>query len=193
MVNKEKRVKVVNRTSGSLAYKIDTLRVTRHWRKPGDYLNISIAELLELKTVRGGQSLLENYVIIEDKEALSVLFPDQELEPEYNYGLKEIEALLYEADTEQLLDALDFAPKGVLDLIKAKSAEKLPNTTAKIEAINKKFNIDLNKVNELYQEKEILEEKPEPIRRRRTTPIIETGEPKQESSLPKYKVVKEDK
>ena len=193
MVNKEKRVKVVNRTSGSLAYKIDTLRVTRHWRKPGDYLNISIAELLELKTVRGGQSLLENCVIIEDKEALSVLFPDQELEPEYNYGLKEIEALLYEADTEQLLDALDFAPKGVLDLIKAKSAEKLPNTTAKIEAINKKFKIDLNKVNELYQEKEILEEKPEPVRRRRTAPIIETEEPKQKSSLPKYKVVKEDK
>lgn len=193
MVNKEKRVKVVNRASGSLAYKIDTLRVTRHWRKPGDYLNISIAELLELKTVRGGQSLLENYVIIEDKEALSVLFPDQELEPEYNYGLKEIEALLYEADTEQLLDALDFAPKGVLDLIKVKSAEKLPNTTAKIEAINKKFKIDLNKINELYQEKEILEEKPEPTRRRRTAPIIETEEPKQESSLPKYKVVKEDK
>lgn len=193
MVNKEKRVKVFNRASGSLAYKIDTLRVTRHWRKPGDYLNISIAELLELKTVRGGQSLLENYVIIEDKEALSVLFPDQELEPEYNYGLKEIEALLYEADTEQLLDALDFAPKGVLDLIKAKSAEKLPNTTAKIEAINKKFKIDLNKINELYQEKEILEEKPEPTRRRRTAPIIETEEPKQESSLPKYKVVKEDK
>ena len=192
MVNKEKRVKVVNRASGSLAYKIDTLRVTRHWRKPGDYLNISIAELLELKTVRGGQSLLKNYVIIEDKEALSVLFPDQELEPEYNYGLKEIETLLYEADTEQLLDALDFAPKGVLDLIKAKSAEKLPNTTAKIEAINKKFKIDLNKVNELYQEKEILEEKPKQTRRRRTTPIVETKEQKQESSLPKYKVVKED-
>ena len=192
MVNKEKRVKVVNRASGSLAYKIDTLRVTRHWRKPGDYLNISIAELLELKTVKGGQSLLENYVIIEDKEALSVLFPDQELEPEYNYGLKEIEVLLYEADTEQLLDALDFAPKGVLDLIKAKSAEKLPNTTAKIEAINKKFKIDLNKVNELYQEKEILEEKPEPVRRRRTAPIVETEEPKQESSLPKYNVVKKE-
>ena len=192
MVNKEKRVKVVNRASGSLAYKIDTLRVTRHWRKPGDYLNISIAELLELKTVKGGQSLLENYVIIEDKEALSVLFPDQELEPEYNYGIKEIEVLLYEADTEQLLDALDFAPKGVLDLIKSKSAEKLPNTTAKIEAINKKFKIDLNKVNEFYQEKEIKEESPEPTRRRRTAPIVETEELKKETSLPKYNIVKKE-
>lgn len=192
MVNKEKRVKVVNRASGSLAYKIDTLRVTRHWRKPGDYLNISIAELLELKTVKGGQSLLENYVIIEDEEALSVLFPDQELEPEYKYGIKEIEVLLYEADTEQLLDALDFAPKGVLDLIKSKSAEKLPNTTAKIEAINKKFKIDLNKVNEFYQEKEIKEESPEPTRRRRTAPIVETEELKKETSLPKYNVVKKE-
>ena len=192
MVNKEKRVKVVNRASGSLAYKIDTLRVARHWRKPGDYLNISIAELLELKTVKGGQSLLENYVIIEDEEALSVLFPDQELEPEYKYGVKEIEVLLYEADTEQLLDALDFAPKGVLDLIKSKSAEKLPNTTAKIEAINKKFKIDLNKVNEFYQEKEIKEESPEPTRRRRTAPIVETEGLKKETSLPKYNVVKKE-
>ena len=192
MENKDRRVKVVNRTGGSLAYKIDTLRVTRHWRRPGDYLNISISELSELRTVPGGNYILEECLIIEDKEALNVLFPDMELEPEYNYGLKEIEVLLYEADTEQLLDALDFAPKGVLDLIKAKSAEKLPNTTAKIEAINKKFKIDLNKINELYQEKEILEEKPEPARRRRTAPIVETEEPKQESSLPKYNVVKKE-
>ena len=192
MENKDRRVKVVNRTGGSLAYKIDTLRVTRHWRRPGDYLNISISELSELRTVPGGNYILKECLIIEDKEALNVLFPDMELEPQYNYGLKEIEILLYEADTEQLLDALDFAPKGVLDLIKAKSAEKLPNTTAKIEAINKKFKIDLNKVNELYQEKEILEEKPEPTRRRRTAPIVETEEPKQESSLPKYNVVKKE-
>jgi hypothetical protein len=188
MENKDRRVKVVNRTGGSLAYKIDTLRVTRHWPKPGDYLNISISELSELKTVPGGNYILKECLIIEDKEALNVLFPDIELEPEYNYGLKEVEALLYEADLAQLLDALDFAPKGVLELIKTKAIEKLPNETAKIEAINKKFKIDLNKVNELHQEKEIKEQAPKQTRRRRTAPIIET----KESSLPKYKVVKED-
>ncbi len=192
MENKDRRVKVVNRTGGSLAYKIDTLRVTRHWPRPGDYLNISISELSELRTVPGGNYILKECLIIEDKEALNVLFPDIELEPEYNYGLKEVEALLYEADLAQLLDALDFAPKGVLDLIKSKSAEKLPNETAKIEAINKKFKIDLNKVNELHQEKEIKEQTPKQTRRRRTAPIVETKELKQESSLPKYKVVKED-
>lgn len=193
MENKDRRVKVVNRTGGSLAYKIDTLRVTRHWPRPEDYLNISISELSELKTVPGGNYILKECLIIEDKEALNVLFPDIELEPEYNYGLKEVEALLYEADLAQLLDALDFAPKGVLELIKTKAAERLPNETAKIEAINKKFKIDLNKVNELHQEKEIKEQAPKQTRRRRTAPIIETEEPKQESSLPKYKVVKEDK
>ena len=193
MENKDRRVKVVNRTGGSLAYKIDTLRVTRHWPRPGDYLNISISELSELKTVPGGNYILKECLIIEDKEALNILFPDTELEPEYNYGLKEVEALLYEADLAQLLDALDFAPKGVLELIKTKATEKLPNETAKIEAINKKFKIDLNKVNELHQEKEIKEQAPKQTRRRRTAPIIETKELKQESSLPKYKVVKEDK
>jgi len=193
MENKDRRVKVVNRTGGSLAYKIDTLRVTRHWPRPGDYLNISISELSELRTVPGGNYILKECLIIEDKEALNVLFPDIELEPEYNYGLKEVETLLYEADLAQLLDALDFAPKGVLELIKTKAVEKLPNETAKIEAINKKFKIDLNKVNELHQEKEIKEQAPKQTRRRRTAPIVGTEESKQESSLPKYKVVKEDK
>lgn len=192
MENKDKRVKVINRTGGSLAYKIDTLRVTRHWPKPGDYLNISISELSELKTVPGGNYILKECVIIEDKEALNILFPDTELEPEYNYGLKEVEALLYEADLAQLLDALDFAPQGVLELIKTKAAEKLPNETAKIEAINKKFKIDLVKINELYQEKEIKEQASKQTRERRTAPIIGTKGSKQESSLPKYKIAKED-
>lgn len=192
MVNKEKRVKVINRTGGSLAYKIDTLRVTRYWSRPGDYLNISIAELSELRTVRGGNTILRDCVVIEDEEALSVLFPDEDLQPEYKYGIKEVEFLLYEGGTAQLLDALDFAPTGVLDLIKLKSIRKLPNETAKIEAINKKFNIDINKVHELNEEKLIPKEEIKPEQRRRTAPVIETEEPKKESSLPKYKVIKED-
>lgn len=190
MTNKNRRIKVVNRSKGSLAYYIDTLRITRHWTSPGDYLNISISELLELKTAPGGMAILEDCLLIEDQEALKVLFPDIELEPEYNYGIEEVETLLYEADIEQLLDALDFAPKGVLDLIRLKSTEELPNTTAKIEAINERFKIDLNKMHEIHQEKGVTQEKEEPKRRRRTKPVTEKAE--ENTSLPKYNIVEKE-
>lgn len=189
MIDKNKRVKVTNRTGGSLAYRIESLRVVRHWVKPGDHLNISIDELLELKTVNGGTEILEDCVVIEDKEALRILFPDKEIEPEYAYGLKEIEFLLYEGETAQLLDTLDYAPKGVLDLIKSKSIEKLPNEMSKINAINDKFNIDINKIHELSKEKDIHEPKEEPKRKRRAKPLIEEETPE----IPKYNVIsKED-
>ena len=189
MFDKNKRIKVINRTDGGLAYSIDSLRVSRYWPKPGDFLNISVAELLELRTVQGGTKILEECLLIEDPEALKILYPDTEIEPEYNYGIKEIEYLLQEASLEQLLDTLDYAPKGVLDLIRLKAVERLPNETSKIVAINEKFDIDINKIHELNNEKDIKVTEEKPKRKRRTKPLTE----EKTIDIPKYNVVsKED-
>ena len=191
-IDKNKRIQVINRGGGALGYHIPTLGVYRRWAKPGDHLNISIHELLELKTVPGGLTILKNHLLIEDEQALKILFLDETIEPEYKYGLKEVDFLLYEGKLEHLLDALDFAPTGVLDLIRDKSVNKIPNTTAKVDAINKKFSIDVNKMHELHLNKDTAVEEPEPTRRRRTAPIIDTEELKKETSLPKYNVVKKE-
>ena len=191
-VDKNKRVQVINRSGGALGYHVPTLGVYRRWAKPGDHLNISIHELLELKTVPGGLTILRNHLLIEDEQVLKILFLDETMEPEYKDGLKEVDFLLYEGKVEHLLDALDFAPTGVLDLIKDKSVSKIPNTTAKVDAINKKFNIDLNKMHELHLNKDMAVEEPEPTRRRRTAPIVETEELKKETSLPKYNILKKE-
>ena len=199
MADLDKKVKVVNRTDGMLGYSIPELRIKRFWRKPGDYLNISVAEMLELKTVPGGMALLEDCVVIEDEEAIKLVFDDKEMEPEYRYGLKEVDFLLYEATLEQFLDALDYSPQGVLDLIKANAKKKLPNTTAKISAINDKFNIDMNKIHELGKpdaDEEQVEEKPVVESKRRAAPIIEeikTAPAKEEVKAPKYNIVEKDK
>lgn len=187
-MNLKRKVKVTNRTSGMLGYTIDVLRVSRFWNKPGDYLNIAIDELLELKTVPGGMNILTNWVVIEDEEALKIVFDDQEVQPEYKYGLEEVDFLLYEATLEQLLDALDYAPEGVLNLILSNSKKKLPNTTAKISAINDKFNTNINQAFELNQGGlEDSEEAKEDVRPRRTAPI-DLNE--KEADIPKYNVVK---
>lgn len=197
MADLDRKVKVINRTNGMLGYSIPELRIKRFWEKPGDYLNISIQEMLELKTVSGGLELLENFVVIEDEEAIKIVFDDREMEPEYRYGLKEVDFLLYEATLEQFLDALDYAPQGVLDLIKSKAKIKLPNTTAKISAINDKFNIDMNKIHELGKPdagEEQAEETKVQEPKRRAAPVIETKKApaKEEIKAPKYKIVEKE-
>lgn len=186
----DRKIKVYNRTGGSLAYNIEALRTIRHWPKPGDYLNIGIDELIELKTVPGGMYILEHCVKIDDDEALKAIFDDRDVEPEYKYGVEEVDYLLYEGTLEQLLDALDYAPEGVLDLIKTRSKNKLPNTTAKVSAINEKFGFDLNKVVELAKSvAQDDEEKEEVVSARRATPVQTEKDKGRRTTPPVYKVV----
>ena len=181
-MSNERKIPVKNRSSGRVGYKIDSLRVYRSWPKPNDVLFIPIDELIELKVgVPGGKKLLEGYLLIEDVEALSLIF-DNEVEPEYKYTEKEISFLLYEGTDEQFLDCLDYSPVGVLDLVKSMAIQKQPNTTAKLDAINKKFNVNLarlieNAKDSVLTEESIVENK------RRTLPI--TVEP----TVSKYKVI----
>lgn len=177
-----RRVPVRSRTEGSVAYKLDSLRVARSWPKTGAVLQISIDELKELMVYPGGEYILRNLVIIED-EAARIEILGAEVQPEYNYTEDEIKYLLYEAEDNALLDCLDYAPIGVLELIKEFSLEKMPNTTAKIKAINQKLNINLNKIIEMMRDDNDDAAKQSTTNGRRTAPVV-LPEKKE-----KYKVV----
>lgn len=177
-----RRVPVRSRTEGSVAYKLDSLRVARSWPKSGAVLQISIDELKELMVYPGGEYILRNLVIIED-EAVRIEILGAEVQPEYNYTEDEIKYLLYEAEDNALLDCLDYAPVGVLELIKEFSLEKMPNTTAKIKAINQKLNINLNKIIEMMRDDNDDAAKQSTTNGRRTAPVV-LPEKKE-----KYKVV----
>lgn len=177
-----RRVSVRSRTEGSVAYKLDSLRVARSWPKSGSVLQISIDELKELMVYPGGEYILRNLVIIED-EAARIEILGAEVQPEYNYTEDEIKYLLYEAEDNALLDCLDYAPVGVLELIKEFSLEKMPNTTAKIKAINQKLNINLNKIIEMMRDDDDDAAKQPTANGRRTAPVV-LPEKKE-----KYKVV----
>ena len=166
-----KTVSVRNRTEGSVAYKLDSLRVARSWPKTGSVLQISIDELKELMVHPGGEYILRNLVIIED-EAARIEILGAEVQPEYNYTEDEIKYILYEAEDNVLLDCLDYAPVGVLELIKEFSLEKMPNTTAKIKAINQKLNINLNKIVEMMHDDDEDVIKQTGTNDRRTAPVV---------------------
>ena len=107
-------VTVKNRDNGYTSYILPN-GVKRQFTI-GQTRKIDLDELKELKDCDGGEYILKNYLIINDKSALDYL--DLNPEPEYFYTEVEIKKLLAEGSLDQLDDALTFAPAGVIDLIK---------------------------------------------------------------------------
>jgi hypothetical protein len=188
-----RKVTVRNRTSGSVGYQIPSLHIRRDFSPPGkdgDFNYVSIGELVELTTVPGGMYTLLNLLVIEDEEARQVVL-GIETTPEYEYSEKEVYYLLHEGTPAQLLDALDFAPIGVLNLIKDMAIQELPDNTAKINAINSKFKIDVYKLNQKFLDTDPGDAGTTETSERRSEPVvIKPKDTDTKSKLPKYNVVK---
>lgn len=143
MIEKDTLIKVRNRDNGTVGYTIPDLGNLHRTFQPNEIKKLSFEELQKLSWVDGGAILLRDYLVIEDNpEAIAELIG--KVEPEYNYTEKEVTVLLQSGSLDQLKDALDYAPKGVIELIKD-LAVKLPlNDIAKMKAIKEKtgFNVE---------------------------------------------------
>ena len=144
-------VEVTNRNSGTTGYTLSS-GLHRDFNL-NETKKIDIEELNELRVVPGGEYLLRNYLMIHDKSALEYL--DLAPEPEYFYTDAEVKKLLLEGSVDQLEDCLNFAPGGVIDLIK-EIAVKLPlNDVAKRELITQKTNFNVAQAIEIAKEEEV--------------------------------------
>ena len=187
-----KMVNVTNRDNGEVFAKLSNGKIIDF--NAGQTRKVPIDDLIEINSSEGGRVLLRDYLVIEDKEALGIL--EITPEPEYYYTEAEIRKLLTEGTLDQLEDCLNFAPGGVIDILKEVAVDmKLPDTR-KRELIAKKigFNID----NILYVKKQLNEDEDEPkeekpVRKaeaissdskRKAAPIEKT-----ETKYPDYKVV----
>lgn len=118
-------VTVKNRNNGYTGYTLPN-GVKRQFTL-GQTRKIDINELKELRDCDGGEYILKNYLIIDDQNALDFL--DLHPEPEYFYTEAEIKELLTTGSLDQLEDALNFAPQGVIDIIKDMGVKiELPDT-----------------------------------------------------------------
>ena len=123
----ENIVSVTNRNNGFTGYTIPDLNITRTFNI-GETKKISLDELKQLQFVEGGDYLLKHCLIINDKNALEVLNMS-DVEPEYFYTEAEIKELLTNGSLDQLEDALNFAPEGVIEIIKSMAIKmELPDT-----------------------------------------------------------------
>ena len=178
MINKDKLIAVQNRDFGSIGYTIPDLNNLFRDFQPNETKYISFDELFKLSQVAGGEYIIQNYLIIHDEEAVAALMG--EVEPEYFYTEDQVIDLLKAGSLDEFEDCLNFAPEGVLELIK-KHAVTLPlNDVAKRDLILKKLDFDVANAIEITKDEEVIEE---------SKPVRKAAKPKVEDK-PVRKVVK---
>ena len=188
MVENNMTIKVTNRDNGSVGYSVPDLGVHRTFQ-PKESKEISAEELRKLSYLPGGDVIIKDYLIIHNEELLKELLG--EVEPEYYYSEDEVKTLLLSGSLEQLQDCLDFAPNGVIDLIKSLAVSLKIDNVSKRKAIQEKTGFNVTRAIEINEETEEEETSKENNQGRRAAPISTKKEdaPQRRSAPPKYNVV----
>lgn len=186
MITEDTIYNVKNRSSSTVVYKIPETNLRREFA-PGETKRISFGELEKLTYQTGGRTLLEQFLQIMDEDVTSNLNVKREVE--YDMSEAQVRDLLLKGSLDAFLDALDFAPIGVIDLIKV-LAVKLPLTDLnKRRALLEKTGFDVDKaiqhIEEEYQEQEQEHITPPASERRVKTNDAPTGR----RTTSNYKVV----
>ena len=169
MLDDNKMVKVTNRDNGHVVYHIPDLNNLRRDFAPGEVKTVSFEEIKKLSWQPGGRKLINDFLLVEDTDAVAEVLGT--VEPEYYYTANEVKELLLNGSLDALKDCIDYAPEGVRDLIKKYAVELELNDIKKREAIKKMMGFDVDsaiKVNQETAEPETQEEKV-----RRISPIAE--------------------
>ena len=193
MIDRNLEVKVTNRKGCSVGYTIDEMGGLRRQFQPGETKILTYEELEKLSWIPGGKVLLDEYLIIQNPEVLQALM-GEDVQPEYYYNEAEVKELLLNGTIAQFMDCLDFAPEGVLDLVKKLAVELPCNNMEKLRLIEEKLGFNVINAIDLMKEDEA-ETKPEVepaatsktgVRRSAPVTVAENSEEK----VSRYKITK---
>lgn len=188
----KKKIKVWNRSRAHLTYTVSDMRIKRSFTPMGthgDMLLVPVEEVQALMYEPGGRTMLSDYLLIKDQEVCEFL--GLTVEPEYYYETEQVKELLKNGTIEQLQDCLEFAPAGVIDLIKKYAVEDEIDSHVKRDIIGKALNLSIDSMirnNRLsISENDGDETEVEVTSKRRAQPI---ATPKEEAKpVNKYNVV----
>ena len=135
----DKMCNVKNRSASLVVYKIPEENIRREF-KPGESRPISYDELVKLTFQPGGRDLMEQYLQITEEEVTNSL--NIRREPEYDMSEAQVRDLMLNGELAAFLDCLDYAPVGIIDLIKRYAVSLPLNDRAKIEALKDKTGFD---------------------------------------------------
>lgn len=192
MENDNKMVRVTNRSRGTVGYTIPDMGNLQRFFAHGETKVVPMEEIRKLDWTPGGAVLLRDYLKIEDAEAVEEILHD--VEPEYNYTEKEIKEILLNGSMDQLMDTLDFAPEGVIDLIKDLAIKLEIPDVRKRNAISERTKCDISKAIEINQLSKNQDEEPNTgVKQRRVQPISTQSTVKERRTAvlnnDKYKIV----
>ena len=189
MISKDTILKVTNRNNGSTGYTVADLGIHRHF-SPNETKELTMDELRKLSYVPGGRYIIENCLVIHNEEAVREILTN--VEPEYFYTETEIKQLLQHGSLDQLLDCLDYAPEGVISLVKNMAVDMKLNDISKRDAIKDKTGFDVSKAIEIKIESEKTDDVVE-TSSRRAAPIVTKTENEEgaarRTTAPRYNVV----
>lgn len=132
--------KVKNRGASTVIYKIADKGIRREF-KPGQIMSISSEELEELTFQPGGSLILSQFLQIMDLDGIKAAHI--KTEPEYYMNEADVAKLITSGSLDAFLDALDFAPIGVIDLIKKLSISIPMVDIQKRKALKEKTGFDV--------------------------------------------------
>ena len=164
-------IKICNRDDAAVFYDIPEMNGLHRVFQPNEVKEVTLGELIKLSYEPGGMDLLRNNFILNNKEAINMILG--EVEPEYNYTPVDIKNLLLNGSLDELLDCLDFAPEGVIEILKDLAVELPLNDVAKREAILNKTGFNVTNAIKIKKEVQADAEKPAagPIKRRVTKKV----------------------
>jgi hypothetical protein len=186
---------VKNRSAGTVVYKIPELNVRRVFT-PGEVKRISYGELEALSFAPGGKELIAEYLQVRSAEALNQL--NVNVEQEYFMDRDQVVTLIKSGTDDQWIDALNFAPAGVIELIKQLSVEIPLADYNKRKILKDKLGFDVDAAIKNSAAADAVEETIVPVSpmRRSATAIVDEAakaeaEKPVQNSTDKYKIISE--
>lgn len=191
MLENNTMVKVTNRSKSRVTYVIPEIGVRRTFQG-NETKEIEWGEIQKLSYADGGLTLIKKFLMIQNPNAVKIVLND--VEPEYYYTQEDVKKLLTTGSLDELLDCLDFAPTGVIDLVKSFAVDLPLNDMEKRQAILEKTGFNVTAAIEIKNTKydgdsEASQNEEKPKRR---VPIDAPKESGRRAAAPKYKVVQKE-
>ena len=190
---------VKNRSAGIVVYSIPEDGVRREFA-PNETKRIRFQELEKLSYQSGGRELMQHFLQITNAEVLDNL--NIQAEPEYYMNDEQVIDLIKNGSLDAWLECLDFAPIGVLDLVKKYAVAVPVSDIDKRRTLKQKTGFDVDAALRHIEEERLEEEAmknansaavaaEQKAGERRVKAAQENATP-QRRTTPKYKVVNKE-
>ena len=142
MVLDQTLVGLTNMMNHTVVYRIEEDNIRRVFYA-NETKKIPASEIRKLNYRYGGQVLLNNHLRVENRALREELGIQIDV-PEYEWTLADVDRVLQTGPMDELLDALDFAPEGIIDMLVDRAIELKISDVNKREAIEKATGKNIN-------------------------------------------------